>query len=176
MAAEAQGCSPATGYKWIRRFVLRRSRGPGHDRSSRPHRSPARLSARSRSPRSWPGARRRQKDPIASAGLWEKHPRRVHWVLSRMGAPRLRDLDRPTRTVVRYERERPGELLDVDIKKQGQIPEGGGWRIHGREHVPAGATGERLRLRPCSRRRSFPLGLRGDLRRRAQGDRLGLHD
>jgi transposase len=44
MAADAQGCSAATGYKWIRRF-----RAEGHeglnDRSSRPHRSPLRLSA-----------------------------------------------------------------------------------------------------------------------------------
>ena len=34
--------------------------------------------------------------------------------------------------MVRYERERPGELVHVDIKKQGRIPAGGGWRIHGR--------------------------------------------
>jgi transposase InsO family protein len=54
-------------------------------------------------------------------------------VLRRLGVPRLRDLDRSTRTVVRYERERPGELVHVDIKKQGRIPDGGGWRIHGRD-------------------------------------------
>ena len=42
MAAEAQGCSAATGYRWIRRF---RTEGPAGlaDRSSRPHRSPLRL-------------------------------------------------------------------------------------------------------------------------------------
>jgi hypothetical protein len=44
----------------------------------------------------------------------------------------LRDIDRPTGRVVRYERERPGELVHVDVKKQGRIPTGGGWRIHGR--------------------------------------------
>jgi transposase len=45
MAAEAQGCSAATGYKWVRRFT---AEGPDglRNRSSRPHRSPARLSAR----------------------------------------------------------------------------------------------------------------------------------
>jgi transposase len=43
MAAEAQGCSAATGYKWIRRFAAEGSEGL-RDRSSRPHRSPARLS------------------------------------------------------------------------------------------------------------------------------------
>jgi len=42
MAAEAQGCSPATGYKWIRRFAAEGASGL-KDRSSRPHRSPRRL-------------------------------------------------------------------------------------------------------------------------------------
>jgi transposase InsO family protein len=62
-------------------------------------------------------------------------PSTVHRVLRRLGAPRLRDLDRPTRTIVRYERERPGELVHVDIKKQGKIPDGGGWRVHGRDRM-----------------------------------------
>src|SRR5438874_11649697 len=66
-------------------------------------------------------------------GRLARCPPRVHRVLRRLGAPRLRDLDRPTRQIVRYERERPGELVHVDIKKQGRIPPGGGWRIHGRE-------------------------------------------
>jgi hypothetical protein len=39
-------------------------------------------------------------------------------------------------TAVRYERERPGELVHMDVKKIGRIPDGGGWRAHGRsEHV-----------------------------------------
>ncbi len=46
---------------------------------------------------------------------------------------RLSFIDRPTRTVVRYERARPGELLHVDVKKLGRIRPGGGWRIHGPE-------------------------------------------
>ena len=33
---------------------------------------------------------------------------------------------------VRYQRERPGELIHVDVKKIGGIPTGGGWRLHGR--------------------------------------------
>jgi hypothetical protein len=37
-----------------------------------------------------------------------------------------------TRTVVRYQRERPGELVHIDSQKAGRIPDGGGWRIHGR--------------------------------------------
>jgi len=56
----------------------------------------------------------------------------VHRVLRRNGVPRLCDIDRPTRTVVRYEREHPGELVHIDVKKQARIPDGGGWRVHGR--------------------------------------------
>jgi transposase InsO family protein len=36
-------------------------------------------------------------------------------------------------TAVRYERDRPGELVHMDVKKIGRIPNGGGWRAHGRE-------------------------------------------
>jgi hypothetical protein len=36
-------------------------------------------------------------------------------------------------TAVRYERERPGELVHMDVKKLGRIPDGGGWRAHGRD-------------------------------------------
>ena len=34
-------------------------------------------------------------------------------------------------TAVRYERDRPGELVHMDVKKIGRIPDGGGWRAHG---------------------------------------------
>jgi transposase InsO family protein len=34
---------------------------------------------------------------------------------------------------VRYERDRPGELVHMDVKKIGRIPDGGGWRAHGRK-------------------------------------------
>ena len=52
-------------------------------------------------------------------------------------------MDRPTGEVIRrYERERPGELIHVDVKKLGRIPPGGGWRVHGREAgVPKCAVG-----------------------------------
>jgi diguanylate cyclase (GGDEF)-like protein len=41
-------------------------------------------------------------------------------------------------TAVRYERDRPGELVHMDVKKIGRIPDGGGWKAHGR------AAGNRL--------------------------------
>ena len=50
------------------------------------------------------------------------NPSTVHRVLARATGRRVR----------RYERARPGELLDVDVKKLGNIPDGGGHRIHGR--------------------------------------------
>ncbi len=133
MAAEAQGWSAATGYKWLRRF-----RTEGHeglrDRSSRPHRSPARLSHA----REQAILRRREvtlQGPHQIAWALGEASSTVHRVLRRFGAPRLADIDRATRVVVRYERDRPGELVHVDVKKQGRIPTGGGWRIHGQDRM-----------------------------------------
>ncbi len=39
-------------------------------------------------------------------------------------------------TAVRYERARPGELVHMDVKKLGRIPDGGGWKAHGRGAGP----------------------------------------
>ena len=60
----------------------------------------------------------------------------VHAVLARHGLSRLSWMDRPTGEVIRrYERDRPGELVHVDVKKLGRLREGGGWRVHGRDHL-----------------------------------------
>jgi transposase InsO family protein len=59
-------------------------------------------------------------------------PSTVHAVLRRQQLPRLWELDRPTGQVARYQRQRPGELVHVDVKKQGRIPDGGGHRVLGR--------------------------------------------
>jgi transposase InsO family protein len=68
-------------------------------------------------------------------------PAGVHRVLVRLGLNRLRDLDRPSgeqlRRPRRYERDRPGELLHLDMKKLGRIRPGGGWRAHGRDSAQA---------------------------------------
>lgn len=45
---------------------------------------------------------------------------------------------------MRYERERPGELVHVDVKKVGKIPDGGGWKAHGRQ---MGSTAAKKRAR-----------------------------
>jgi len=58
----------------------------------------------------------------------------VHAVLTRHGLSRLAWMDRPTGQLIRrYERDRPGELLHVDVKKLGRLRDGGGWRVHGRD-------------------------------------------
>jgi transposase InsO family protein len=56
----------------------------------------------------------------------------VYGVLRRHGMSRLAHTDRASGVVVRYQRERPGELVHLDVKKLGRIPDGGGHRIHGR--------------------------------------------
>ena len=66
--------------------------------------------------------------------------RTVSRVLARRRQPRLAALDPMTgalirasrHTAVRYERSRPGGLVHMDVKKLGRIPDGGGWRAHGR--------------------------------------------
>ena len=49
-------------------------------------------------------------------------------------------MDRVTGDIIRYEREHPGELIHVDVKKIGRVPDGGGWRVLGREQGRANRT------------------------------------
>lgn len=71
------------------------------------------------------------------------NPATVHRVLTRYRLARLAHLDRATgRLIRRYEREHPGELVHVDIKKLGNIPDGGGHKTLGRHagrKTPSGA-------------------------------------
>jgi transposase InsO family protein len=129
-AATAAGVSRATCYKWLHRF---REEGPAglEDRSSRPHQCPHALAPRAQ--REILRARRRSKRGphwlAAELGL----PRStVYGVLRRHGVSRLSHVDRPTGVPVRYEWDRPGELLHLDVKKLGRIPPGGGHRMLGR--------------------------------------------
>ena len=109
------------------------------DRSSRPHRSPwqtpTRLERRIvklRYVRRWGPARIGHHLGV--------HPSTCHKVLSRYKMARLAFLDRPTgRVIRRYEHAAPGDLVHVDIKKLGKIPDGGGHRVHGR------AVGNRIK-------------------------------
>jgi transposase InsO family protein len=58
----------------------------------------------------------------------------------------VRSGDRPAdpasrRSAHRYEHDHPGALVHVDVKKLGRIPDGGGWRAHGRGSKPGAVRG-----------------------------------
>ncbi len=127
--AEAAGVSRATVYKWLRRF--RNEGQPGlQDRTSRPKRSPRALSAEQIA-RILKLRRGLKRGPHRLAPLLG-HPRStIYAVLRRHGCARLRDFDRVSGRSLRYVRERPGELVHLDVKKLGVIPPGGGKRILG---------------------------------------------
>ncbi|ELS58691.1 putative Transposase [Streptomyces viridochromogenes Tue57] len=81
--------------------------------------------------------RERKLDPARIAPILGLPASTVHRILARRGMSRLSFLDRPTGQIIRrYERDRPGELIHVDVKKLGRIPDGGGWRVHGRAACP----------------------------------------
>lgn len=129
--AEAAGVSRATVYKWVRRFQREGEAGL-NDRSSRPQRSPRRVPE--------PEERRilrlrlgMRKGPNRLGPLVGRAPSTVYAVLRRHQATRLRDFDRISRKPIRYVRERPGELVHVDVKKLGRIPPRGGHRVVGRQ-------------------------------------------
>lgn len=129
-AAKAAGVSRATCYKWIRRFAEEGESGLA-DRSSRPGSCPHALAPRAE--RQILRARRRLKrGPHHLAPLLGRPRSTVYGVLRRHGMSRLDHADRPTGVPIRYEREHPGELVHIDVKKLGRIPDGGGWRMLGR--------------------------------------------
>ena len=71
---------------------------------------------------------------------WALHIARstVYAVLRRAGLNRLDQLHRVTRQVVRYEHPAPGDLLHIDVKKLGRVPDGGGKRFAPRYRSNAG--------------------------------------
>jgi transposase InsO family protein len=126
--AEAAGVCPRTVRKWVERY--RREGLTGlQDRSSRPHRlrqpTPAAVVEeieRLRRQR-WTG-----KQIAVKVGV---SPATVSRILRRLGLNRLSALE-PAEPVRRYEREHPGELIHLDIKKLGRIGSVG-HRITGRQ-------------------------------------------
>ncbi|CAL9357298.1 IS481 family transposase [Streptomyces sp. enrichment culture] len=134
VAAE-MGISRATAHKWLRRWRAEGEAGL-HDRLSRPHRTPHRTAAAVED-RICRLRQERKLGPARIGPILGLPTSTVHRVLVRHGLNRLAFLDRPTGQIIRrYERSRPGELIHVDVKKLGRIPEGGGWRVHGRAACP----------------------------------------
>ena len=133
--ARELGISRQTAYKWWGRW--RREGDVGLvDRSSRPHHTPTRT-PRSRERQIEALRRSRKLGPARIGGIVEMPASTVHRVLCRLELNRLSWMDRPTGTVIRrrIEHQRPGQQVQMDIKKLGRIPAGGGWRAWGRGNV-----------------------------------------
>jgi transposase InsO family protein len=148
--AKELGISRQCAHRWVARFRAEGEAGLV-DRSSRPHRCPRRTPA-------WVEQRvlelrrrqRRGQDWIGpEVGL---PARTVSAILRRHQVPYLRECDPLTgqvirsskATAVRYEHDHPGSLVHMDVKKIGRIPDGGGWKAHGRQ---MGSTGAKKRAR-----------------------------
>ena len=131
-AAERYDVSWRTAAKWAARY---RAEGPAgmNDRSSKPHRQP------NRTPQ--PVVRKivhlrwkQRLGPVQIADRLGMHSSTVYAVLVRCRLNRLAHLDRATgEPIRRYEHERPGDLIHVDVKKLGNVPDGGGWRYLGKQ-------------------------------------------
>lgn len=130
-AADFFRVSYPTAAKWAKRYV---ELGPDGmvDRSSRPHRHP------NKTPQ--PVVKRivhlrikKRLGPVQIAGRLDLPASTVHAVLTRCRLNRLSHVDVKTgEPARRYEHDHPGSLIHVDVKKLGNIPEGGGWRAVGR--------------------------------------------
>jgi transposase InsO family protein len=119
--AVAVRVSRQTIYKWVARA------SDVQDRSSRPQRSPRRLPRHRR--RQIVRGRQKRWSSVRIAQHYTLPLSTVVTILRREGLARLAALD-PPRRVVRYERDRPGELVHLDVKKLGRIGRIG-HRIHG---------------------------------------------
>jgi len=123
--------------KWVTRYRAH-GRDGLEDRSSRPHASPSRTDRRTE----------RRIIALRFTRRWGPHRIGYHLhlpqstvskVLNRYHVPLLGHIDLNTGLPVRkpkpvrYERENPGDLVHVDVKKLGRIPDGGGWRTLGRQ-------------------------------------------
>jgi transposase InsO family protein len=129
-AAKRFEVSYRTAKRWAERYRELGEAGMS-DRSSRPHRivkTPPKLVRKIVSLR-----RRKRLGPVEIGDLLAVPPSTVHAVLKRCRLNRLSHLDRVTgEPIRRYEHEHPGDLVHVDVKKLGNIPDGGGWRYVGR--------------------------------------------
>ena len=170
-AAESVGVSRQTAYRWMRRWREEGEAGL-EDRSSRPHHSPGRVSSEMEK-RIVSDRITEKEGPHLMAGRLGVPRSTIYGVLARRGLSRLSDLDRTTGTPIRYVRDCPGELVHVDIKKLGKIPDGGGWRVLGRVHATRRPLVRHLRVshRPSNDRQRHGLPPKPTLRRCPRPDR-----
>ena len=148
--AKAMGVSRQCAHRWVARFDAEGEAGL-NDRSSRPHRIPTRTSAEVEAAVVAARVEHRRGQDWLSAEIGVP-ARTISRILRRHDVPRLAICDPMTglviraskTTAVRYERAEPGELVHMDVKKVGRIPDGGGWRAHGRS---MGSTAAKKRAR-----------------------------
>lgn len=126
-AAAAAGLSRRSAFKWLRRYREHGAEGLS-DRSSRPHQMPR------RTPDEWQQIilelRQTRMTGARIAAQLGRPRSTVALILKRAGQERLRSPE-PDEPVVRYQRENPGELLHLDVKKLGRIAGLIGHRITG---------------------------------------------
>jgi transposase InsO family protein len=122
---------------WIARYTAEGEAGL-LTRSSRPHSMPTKTSDEVEQEVLAARAEHREGPDVLGPKVGVP-ARTVSRILRRHGVPYLRECDPMTgevirsskQTATRYERERPGELVHMDVKKLGKIPPGGGWRTRG---------------------------------------------
>lgn len=141
--AEQLGISRATVYKWLARHDTEGPAGLA-DRSSRPHHSPTRLDPATET-RILQLREQARRGPVYLARQLGLAASTIGRVLRRHHVPHLDTIDAITGQPVRrrhserrYQRHAPGELLHIDVKKLGRVPDGGGWRVHGRSETVRG--------------------------------------
>ena len=136
--AAAMGISRKCVKTWLDRYAAEGEAGL-RDRSSRPHSTPTRTDAATEA--AVIELRRIERiGPDEISHRLGVPARTVSRILARHGVPRLCMLDPITgevikaskTTTVRYEHPYPGSLAHMDVKKLGRIPDGGGWKAHGR--------------------------------------------
>jgi transposase InsO family protein len=146
-AAERFQVSRPTATRWRDRYLELGPAGMA-DRSSRPHSSPRRTPqplVRKIVHLRW----KQRLGPVAIAARVGLAPSTVHRILVACRINRRWHVDRATgEPIRRYEMTRPGELVHVDIKKLGNIPDGGGWRVHGRDQGARNSSAHRDPGRP----------------------------
>lgn len=135
--AERFQVARGTVSKWVARY-LAGGKAALQDHSSRPYRSPNQTPKRTE----------RRIVALRVSRRWGPHRIAYHLhlpqstvskVLTRYRVPLLGHIDVNTGVrirrpqPVRYEHQHPGDLVHVDVKKLGRIPEGGGWRTLGRQ-------------------------------------------
>lgn len=145
--AVEMGISRACASKWVNRW-RRHGEAGLQDRPSNPRRSP------SASPawvidkieiwqREHKWSAQRITHELAGIGFTINR-RTVTRHLSRLGLGKRRFIDsggennrKPGKIIARW----PGHMVHLDVKKVGRIPDGGGWRVHGRDSYQAKAAG-----------------------------------